>query len=308
MEDITTNIKNEGYLKDKIQELLGKEITRFLLKGKGACNNAYYIETVDGSKYIIKEERIDKEFQPQNDLTIEAKVIEQLYMIGLSTQIPRVVFVSENPKMYGYEYIEGETMRGVWQSLSEEEKISICRALGCFHAEIGRKFTKDTAENTGIVINESSDVHPETLKDCKIILVNPNVPDEFKMLAREARAVFDTTMDKGIFQFIHNDSHHENILIKDKKISGVIDFGEVEYGEIAKEFSRYIRDFPDYFQHIISAYEKESGNKLSYERLVSNALLSGLNEIVENYLKGGDNKKEAENSIVTYRRLMSLNN
>ena len=41
---------NGEELKNKIQEILGKEITTFVLKGKGACNNAYYIETVDSKR------------------------------------------------------------------------------------------------------------------------------------------------------------------------------------------------------------------------------------------------------------------
>jgi Ser/Thr protein kinase RdoA (MazF antagonist) len=291
--------------KIKIQELLGKEIKEFALKGKGYCNNAYFIETLDGARYIVKEQRNDKELQEQNNLVVEASVIKQLYDMNLSIFVPRVVFVSDNPNMYGYEYIDGEMLMDIWQSLSEEERISICKTLGGFHAEIGKKFSKAKAQESGIKIDESLDVHPEVSEEYTKLLVSDDVPDEFKDLAREARRIFDKTMDKGVFQFIHNDSHHENILIKDKKISGIIDFGNAEYGEVAKEFSRYIRDYPDYFQHIVSAYEESSGHKLSYERLVSSALLCGFMEIIEDYRKGGEGKTKAENTIAIYRRLMS---
>ncbi len=298
-------MENKENIKSEIQKLLKEDITQFILKGTGAVNNAYYIETQDGGKYIFKKERDNKEFQPQNDLMIEASVIKQLHTLHISTPVPRVVFVSENSKMYGYEYIEGEMMRGIWTSLSEDEKISICNALGYFHAEIGKNFTKDMAEVVGIKIDPSADVHPEITIEYNSIITDASVPEEFKSLAKEARVIFDATADAVVFQFLHNDAHHENILIKDKKISGVIDFGNAEYGEIAKEFSRYIRDFPNYFQHIVSAYEEESGNKLSYKHLVSNSLLSGLMEIVEDYKKGGDNKTKAENSIATYGKLLS---
>jgi aminoglycoside phosphotransferase (APT) family kinase protein len=291
-------------LKLKIQELLGKKIVQFDLKGKGAVNIAYYVETIDRAKYVVKQERTDKEFQPQNDLVIEAKVAQQLHGLDLSVPIPDVAFVSANPKMYGYEYVEGDTMLEVWEDLSESERIDICRNLGHFHAEIGKKFTKEMAEKIGTKIDMSAELHPEVSEEYNRLILDVDVPENFKTLAKEARSIFDMTRDALIFQFLHNDSHHENIIIKDRKISGIIDFGNAEHGEIAKEFSRYIRDYPDYFGYIVSAYEEESGNNLSQGRLVSNALLSGFIDIVDNYRKGGDNRIKAEKAITTYGRLM----
>lgn len=291
-------------IKLEIQNHLGKEITQFTLKGKGAVNYAYYIETGDGNKYIVKQERDDKEFQPQNDLVVEAKVAQRLYNLNLSVPIPNVVFISENPKMYGYEYVQGDLLRGVWKDLSEDEKMDICRHLGKFHAEIGKKFTKEMAEMIGITIDMSADLHPEVLADYDRLILDTNVPENFKELVKEAKSIFDRTQDKLVFQFLHNDSHHENIIIKDKAISGIIDFGNAEYGETAKEFSRYIRDFPDHFKHIVLSYEDVSGNKLSYQRLISNALISGFIDIVESYHKGGDDRTQAENAIVKYKTLL----
>lgn len=295
---------NREDLERIIAQHLNQEVTLFTLKGKGLVNNAYYVETRAG-KYIVKQEREDKEFQPQNDLVVEAAVIKQFSTLELSIPVPHIAFVSEKPKMYGYEYIEGQMLIDVWPALTDDEKIQICRGLGNFHAEIGKKFTKQMAEEVGVQVNTSVDVHPETIKDNESILVNANVPEELKALLKEARQVFDTTMDKGVFQFLHNDAQHENIIIKDKKISGIIDFGESEYGEVTKEFSRYIRDFPHHFHHIVSAYEEKSGNKLSYKRLISYSLLSGFIDIIEGYLKGGDEKSKAEKSVATYARLMS---
>jgi Ser/Thr protein kinase RdoA (MazF antagonist) len=291
-------------LKAKIQECLGKEITRFTLKGRGACNDAYYVETREGGHFIVKQERAVKEFQPQNSLMVEAAVAQQFYGLGLSIPIPRVVFVSENPPMYGYEYIEGQLMKEVWPSLSEEERVNICFALGRFHAEIGKKVSREMSQELGVKIDESSDLHPEVLEEYIQLMEDESVPAAFKALVERAKALFDRMRGNLVFQFLHNDAHHENILIQDKKISGFIDFGNTEYGEIAKEFSRYIRDFPEYFTYIMSAYEEESGRRLSYERLVSNALLSGFMEIVEDYWKGGEGRAKAEESIATYDRLM----
>ncbi len=288
----------------EIQELLGKEIAQFVLKGKGAVNFAYYVETIDGGEYIVKQGRSDKEFQPQNNLIVEAKVAQTLYNLKLSIPTPHVVFTSENPEMYGYEYIEGDLMIEKWESFSENERRDICYQIGYFHAEIGKKFSRKMAMSVGVKIDLSAGLHSEVLKEYKTLIVADDAPEDYKVLATKAKSIFDTTLDKTVFQFLHNDSHHENIIIRDKKISGIIDFGNAEYGEVAKEFSRFIRDYPDYFEYIVYAYEKESESKLSYERLISNALLSGFAEIVEDYRKGGESKTKAEKTIATYRKLI----
>ena len=292
-------------LKLKIQEYLGKEITQFTLKGKGACNNAYYIETIDGGRYIVKEEREDKETHEQNSLAVEGRVIQQLGDLGLSVPLPTIAFVSEELKMYGYEYVDGDIMRGIWNSLSEHEKIDICRSLGNFHAEIGKKFTKEMSEAVGIEINNSTGLHPEVVERYEKWSIDSKIPEDFRNLVIQARSIFESTHNDVFFQFIHNDAHHENVLIKDAKISGIIDFGDAEYGEIAKEFSRYIRDYPDYFQHIVSAYEEVSGNKLSYKRLVSNAFVSGFNEIAKDYLKEGEHREATIKAVKKYKDLLA---
>lgn len=293
------------HLKSEIQKILGKEISVLNLKASGFVSNAYYIETVDGSKYIAKQKQKDKENFAQNTLTTEARVIKLLGEMHLLLPIPRIISILEESEMYVYEYIEGEVLRSVWDTLSEEEKINICSSLGNFHAEIGKKFTKEMSVVSGIRINESTGLHPEVLEEYIKYSVDLAVPEDLRMLLKKAKEVFDTTEDQVVFQFVHNDAHHENVLIKDKKISGIIDFGDAEWGEVAKEFSRYIRDWPDHFHHIVSAYEKSSGHKLSFERLMSNAFLSGFGEIWEDYHKRGEEKERAEYLISKYKTFLS---
>jgi Ser/Thr protein kinase RdoA (MazF antagonist) len=300
-------MENSNDLKIKIEEILGKQINHFSLKGKGDCNYAYYLETFDGEKYIVKVEREYKETEDQNDLVVEGNIIRQLHNAKPTTPVPHVVVVSENPKLYIYEYIEGDLMRGVWDSLSEEEKIDICRSLGRFHAEIGQKLTKDICQESGVDISDSTGLRPKIIEDeYNRLIQDASLPEEFISLVKKAKQIFDGTADNLVFQFIHNDGHPENILIKNKEISGVIDFGDAEYGEVAKEFSRYLRDLPDHFSHIVSSYEEVSGNKLSLSRIVSNSLISGFPEIAEDYHKGGEGRIKSEKMIGFYRELLAI--
>lgn len=293
----------EESLKLCVQELLGEVIVQFELKGRGCCNDAYFVEVVNGSRYIVKQERKEKTFAAQNSLIVEAAVAKQLYILGL--KVPRPVFMSEEFMMYGYEFVEGFLLSEVWPKLSDFEKISICTDLGRFHAEIGEKFKKEMAVDCGIEINMSKDQHPEILEDYARLILDKEIPKEFVLLVKKAKAIFDKTKNEAFFHFIHNDAHHENIIIKDNSISGIIDFGEAEYGEAAKEFSRYIRDFPNHFQYIVEAYEAYSGNKLSYKRLVSNSFVSGFVDYVEDYKKGGESRRKAEEAVLRYEALLT---
>ncbi|MEK7184491.1 MAG: aminoglycoside phosphotransferase family protein [Patescibacteria group bacterium] len=281
-------------LKIRIQELLGKEIASISLLASGACNDAYLVETFLGHKYIVKRAKDAPEFRAQNSLVVEATVARKLASLNLSIPMPRVVFASNDPDMYGYEYIDGELMITVWPSLSEEQRVSICRKLGEFHAELGAKVTKEMACEMGVRVDDSTGLHPETVEEYASILASDDIPEWIKELAKRANAIFDGTSDSAVFHFVHNDAHHENILIRDAQIVGIIDFGETEYGEVAKEFSRYIRDFPKHFQYIVGSYEKASGNHLSRQRLITNSLLSGLIDNVEDYRAGGKKRERCE--------------
>lgn len=290
-------------LRNKIQGLLGEQITNLSLKGKGACNNAYIVET-DSGKYIVKEKRLDSEIQEQNNLTVEAAITQEVFKANTSLHVPEVIFVSDNPQMYGYKFIEGDLLKKRWESLNEQEKISICSKLGRFHAEIGQNVSKEKASSCGVQINEAVEIHPRLAKDCELVITDPDLPSELKTLTKEAMIMFNQTRDQAKFQFIHNDSHIGNVLIDDKEISGFIDFGDAEFGEVSKEFSRYIQLLPDYFEYIVSAYEEVSGNKLSRRRLICSAFLYGLMENVGKWRKGDKEKMTAEKSIENYQNLL----
>lgn len=291
-------------MKKTIQKLLGEGIIIFEVKGKGYCNNAYYVETQSGKKFIIKEERPDGELKEQNSLTVEAHVIQELSKLNFSIPLPKIRFVSKEPTMFGYTYIEGEPLIDTWKKLTQEERIRICQDLGNFHAELGQRINETMAREMGIQINMYKGLHPEVEEEYCKILTFTDIPNGWKTFAQKAKTVFDQTLELGVFQFLHNDAHHENIIVKDGEITGIIDFGDSEYGEVAREFSRYIRDFPDHAEYIIKAYEKASGHKLSRERLLSNSFLSGLMDNVEDYRKGGADRTRAEGAVEKYKEML----
>ena len=59
------------------------------------------------------------------------------------------------------------------------------------------------------------------------------------------------------------------------------------------------------FLNLENPNRQELVNKLSYKRLISNALLCDFIDIVEDYRRGGKDKIKAEKAMATYRNLIN---
>lgn len=257
----------------QIQSLLDKEIKTFSPKGRGMCNNIYNIETSDGKKYLLKEAREDKETEEQNDLVIEGNVIRHLYDLDSTLPIPNVIFVSDNPKMYGYEYIEGEMMVYAWEKLTESEKAGVAKSIGAFHANIGKHLTVDQAQEIGIMVDNSQTLDQMGGESVQAFL-DDDVPESYKETAQKAKKFFDETQELAIFQCIHNDTHNENTILHNQRLAAVVDFGDCEYGDVHREFAYHVRRYPEYLKYFIAGFKASSGKDLSLKRLISYAIIA----------------------------------
>lgn len=274
-------------LKKFIDNKLGKNIVEFFLKEKGMCNNAWYVKTSDNEEYLIKQERHDKGTNEQNDLVVEAKTIQKLNQVNSSLPIPKIVFILESPKMYCYKYIEGDMMLDAWKNLSEQEKKSLCKELGKFHAEFENALSKEEIQALGLEIDTSTDLHKQTKEEIEVFLNDTQIPEKYKIIVKQVCEVFEKTKTEASFGLCHNDSHHENIIIHKGKFACVIDFGDTGYGDIHNEFTRYVQDYPNYFEIIVKTYEKLSNKTLSRIRLIAQTILNAIDDIRTDYDKNG---------------------
>lgn len=275
----------------QIQSFFDKEIKTFSPKGQGMCNNTYYVETSDGKRYLLKEEREDKKTEEQNDLVIEGSVVRCLSDLDSTLPIPNVIFVSGDPKMYCYEYVEGEMMVYAWEKLKESEKIGVAKSIGAFHANIGKHLTADQAQEIGIVVDESPGLDSTGERTIQAFL-DDDVPESYKESAQKAKKLFDETQEYAIFQCIHNDTHNENTILHNQRLAAVVDFGDCEYGDVHREFSYHVRRYPEYLEHFIAGHKASSGKSLSLQRLISYAIIADVKEVAYYY---HNPEREAEN-------------
>lgn len=301
-------------LKDTFQEFLKIKIVSTTLRWSGAANDAYFVEAEGVRKYILKVERDDSHVSEQNDLVVESRVITYLQNQDNTLPIPQIVFSSDAPKAYAYEYVDGETMDKAWDTLSTENKINLCKNVGELHAKLGAIINKDEALQIGIDTNEDPTITPAESEVLQEFMSNKSVSEHVKLLVRQAKEVFDETCDDAIFQFIHNDVHSNNILLSDGKLKGIIDFGDCEYGDVHKDFRFHVRRYPNHLQYIVDEYEKVSQKKLSQKRLISYAILRDLEQI-SNYYDGREEGPEerafedaaftVKERIVNYPKLLA---
>lgn len=247
------------------------------------CNYAWYIITDDGKKYMIKQEKEVKEESEQNDLFVEARTIQKLNIKKPSLPIPQVIFIVENPKMYCYQYAEGIIIRETWQFLSEQERITLCEDLGKFHFDLGYALTQEEIKQLRLKIDEAYHLEEETQEDIERFLADTTIDIEYKNVVATIYQTYQQTMQFVHLGLCHNDSHYENILVHHGKLSCVVDFGDTDFGDVHREFTRYFQDYPDYYELIVQTYENLSGRKLSRKRIIAQSILENLDDIPHHY-------------------------
>lgn len=274
-------------LRVEIEQQLGRKIQRFSLLGKGMCNNAWLVLAEDQQRYVIKEEKAEKQEEEENDLLVEAEIIVKLNEKLPELPIPQVVFINENPKMYGYEYAKGELMKIAWNSLTEGQRNEVCIGLASFHANLINALNMGEIEELQLSVNLSDEEDEDAVEDLKLFQADVELAENYKEMAKLCYEIVQATASQAILGLCHNDSHHENILIQEGQLSCVIDFGDADFGDIHREFTRYFQDYPGYADLIIQNFEKQSGKKLSKKRILALTVLDALEELRSDFKEFG---------------------
>ncbi|MEM0218048.1 MAG: Kae1-associated kinase Bud32 [Desulfurococcaceae archaeon] len=107
-----------------------------ILVSKGA-EAEIYLAHLHGLKVVIKK-RVDKPYRTQefnrffivNRTRIEAKILSELHLAGLN--VPALLFVDEEAGVLGMEYVEGERLSNIIDTLDHNAIVSVAREIGSF--------------------------------------------------------------------------------------------------------------------------------------------------------------------------------
>ncbi|GAA4409907.1 hypothetical protein GCM10023187_33860 [Nibrella viscosa] len=274
-------------LKSAIEHRLGQKVLSLSQMGQGMCNTIWYADTYDQQTYLVKQERLEKYEEEQNNLVVEGNLLKTLNEKNPLLPIPQIIFVCENPRMYGYRYAPGRMMSEAWADLTEAERTSLCEQLGQFHYELGNTLTEPELIELALLNNKELEINEETDGDLLRFLDHPLIPETYQDLVLTIYHTILDTNAQSIFRFCHNDSHHENILLVNGQLACVIDFGDADFGDVHREFSRYVLDYPDYYDIIVRTYERLSNTRLSRQRIIALSIMDTLGDLFTGFFFSG---------------------
>lgn len=221
-------------------------------------------------------------FPKEKDYPFEAEVNVLRYIRGkISLEVPHVVFVGKEYLYMGYPKIFGKIISDQeMKLLPKNDKEQIASGAAKFLFEFHSAVPVDVAKEMGV-----KETRMSTFAD-KIL---PTIPDHFPNDAALIRFSEDAVRqyhkmitDDYPNRVLHWDLHNGNMVLNDDfSLKGVIDFGDVEIGDIHTEFHALYKFDTDITGMALTAYEKMSGLKLSIERVRVYSWINELSDIAE---------------------------
>lgn len=282
--------------------LSNEKVVEISYLGRGACNNLYYCRTNLG-EYSIKQERLDKLDEEKNNLELEYKILKIFNDRGLNFT-PEVLYYDSKSKSICYKYIQGDLLNEAWPNLSEDQRKSVMTELGELHHKIHSSISIKEAQRLGLKVHDVS-IKEELAQYKKIIKEKIVESDRLHELFKKTEEFLSSLSDSEPIQsIIHGDLHQGNILIKDRRLSGVVDFGDCVVGDIERDFSHYARHYPEYLDDLINSYEKSSGIKLKKEKILLYGLLTDIEKIVYHVNKYGSGVERLFQKLDMYSKIL----
>jgi len=232
---------------DVVKEVLNKEVVSKTKIIAGEANEVYDAELSDNSHVIIRISRANK-----SEFEQERWAIEKCRRVGVP--VPEVLFIKhldiggESLHFCIQEKLEGSPLeRGDidFHSFSEERKKKIIFQAGEILSKIHSIKTYGFGE-----IDKEGKGEFKTLAD----LMGEHIEQEEEFLSIAKEINFDVEAMKKIFRILkeknnlslniesslnHNDFGPKHIMIKDDKITGILDFGEVCGHSPVNDFAKW---------------------------------------------------------------------
>ena len=198
------------------------------LAGEGMDSRSFFVNET----YVF---RFPKRPKVAEDLKIEIKLLPKLQK-GVSLPIPQFEFIGNRKDdllFVGYKKIEGATLSEVWSSAASDVREKILHSLGIFLKEI-HSFPLEEAKKCDVPLHSSRRVYKgdflKLAEDIKPILsdtVSGFIENLYKEYLSDDRNLSYEPV------FLHADFGAGHIFCdpKDKRVTGIIDFGDIGIGD-----------------------------------------------------------------------------
>lgn len=219
-------------------------VNEISLNDSGWDSRVYY---TNDYKYFFKFPRSAK---IKSRYTQEIAILKQLTRIQPRIMVPEIRWEHPNNDYFGYKGVQGVLLSEVITSLSQTEKQRVGSVLGEF---LNQLHTLELPGARDISVDrEIAQLH-EWYPPSKTVLQAALASEAF---ARLEKYVYDTWPNelqrlKRQSGLCHGDLHFKNILYNEGGL-GIIDFGDVGYYDISKDFIDL--DDNDVFESALKAY------------------------------------------------------
>ena len=286
-------------------------------KLSGGLKNRVYLLDDGKNKLVLKVEPInDKFINPLDKNTIgwEAKVLQELE--DLDIKIPRVLFYSDGIKEYPYpflimNYLEGNNYLNCKDNLSKEAKNELSFAIG----EITKKICSNKKDY--YFLPASPDISfpnnyefifylfNSLLKIYKKHNINIDgiTKEDILNLIKSKKKELNKVKNISICNI---DLWDGNILVKDGKISGIVDFNDTFYCDELMSFYFHLTD-KKYDEYFLLGYGKKEMKSDEKVRIEIYRLYVFLKMIIDSEIRNyGRFSKVYTNFIKVYNKLLSM--
>jgi aminoglycoside 2''-phosphotransferase len=196
---------------------------------------------------------------------------------ALNLQIPEFGFISPETKFVGYKKIEGEIFTNkIFQSLKKKEQLFIQKTIANFLYQI-HSFSVAELKNCRLETMNPYEEYSDNFEQAKQ-LIFPNISKNKRGIITKLFTQY--LCNENNFKYapalVHNDFSKDHILFDtvNKGICGIIDFGDIAFGDRDYDFMYLLDEFGEdflsgifkYYQH---QYHPVSLNKIHFFSLAN---------------------------------------
>lgn len=243
---------------------------------KGQCNELWQVLPEEGSACLVKIPRDDAEEQEANDLHTEARLLQFLNTALPHLPLPQVLWVGAQVPLYAYTPLPGQRLSAVWPFLNESARQQLFFELGKCHAQWSKAIDYEQAMALGLADHRLESIAPDESETLRELLESGDLTQAHREAWKAALDLVQSTEHLALHTFCHNDAHHDNILVDQGRLSGILDFGDADYGDVHREFVRYVTDYPGHASYVLQGFEQEYSTQLCWSRIQALAVLQGI--------------------------------
>lgn len=188
--------------------------------------------------------------------------------------VPKVIFYDNSKQIYNkffiiYPKIQGDNLYAKWHLMNNDERKSIIKQLCEFLKIINKADYKKFVEKFKISnpINWKKSIESKIQKSLQELKTRETLSKEFVYKIQKFVDENKYVLDEQKISLVYWDAHFDNILVKDNKIVGILDFERTELASIDFVLD-IIKRMMNYPKKYMSEESEKFAKKEDYENLL----------------------------------------